>query len=336
MTKKYCLLLAFMGAFSLIQAYAVASSNGISELEKSETINAVARIVKDYYVFPDIGERISDQLLENLERGEYESIADYEIFSERLTNDIQSFNGDKHLRVLFEPERIKKQEEPIGEEALVNRREERFEKLRKNNFGFKEVRILEGNIGYLNLMDFADPTVAGETAAAAMKMLENSYAIVIDLRENGGGPPSMVQLLASYFLDPEPTHLNSFYKRKENITKQFWSLPYVPGNRVPDTPLYLLTSSRTFSAAEEFCYDLQQMKRAIVVGEQTAGGAHPGGRIRATESYNVWTPTARAINPISNNNWEGVGIRPDIAVPAEEAFEVAYQAALNLVDSSSQ
>jgi len=237
------------------------------------------------------------------------------------------------LRVLFEPERIKNSITPTNEEIRLKQHKEKLKEQRSNNFGFKEIKILDGNIGYLNLTDFAAPSVAGDTITAAMKMLENSNAIIIDLRENGGGPPSMVQLLSSYFLPPEPTHLNSFYKRKGNFTKQFWSLPYVPGKRMPDTPLYLLTSSITFSAAEEFCYDLQQMKRATIVGENTVGGAHPGGRITATKNFNVWTPTARAINPISNSNWEGVGINPDIKVPADRAFDAAYKMALEVAKS---
>ncbi len=334
MIKLKSALLSIMLGCSLSSAFAQKGDERVSQLEKEKTITAVANIISKNYVFPDVGKQISTLLLKKLNQGDYESVTDHDDFATVLTADVQSFNRDKHLRVLFEPDRIKTDAKPVNEAEREKKRQARLKKQRINNYGFKEIKILQGNIGYLNLTDLDDPSVAGDTAAAAMKMLENSYAIIIDLRENGGGPPSMVQLLASYFLAPQPVLLNSFYKRKENITKQFWSLPYVKGNRMPDTPLYLLTSSKTFSAAEEFCYDFQQMKRAIVIGENTIGGAHPGGRVKATKHYNVWTPTARAINPISNKNWEGIGIKPNLAVPAENALQVAHKTALALIKST--
>jgi C-terminal processing protease CtpA/Prc len=322
-----------LGASVVFPVHAMTKDDAINGDAIRETVETVASIIKENYVFPDVGNEISNSIVDKLERGEYRSVKSYGEFARVLTRDVQFFNGDKHLRVLFEPEKIRSMK-LVDEEAREKRRVARIDKLRKDNYGFKEVRILDGNIAYLNLTDLADPALAGDTVAAAMKLIENSDAILIDLRENGGGPPSMVQLLVSYFIGPEPVHINSFYKRQQNITKQFWTLPHVPGKRMTDTPIFLLTSGKTFSAAEELCYDLQQLKRAVIVGEATAGGAHPGGRIKATDYYNVWTPTARAINPISNSNWEGVGVQPDIEAPADRAFNVAYQAALDLLDGT--
>lgn len=297
--------------------------------EKVETIKAIGNIINENYIFPEVSEKIIHLLNGKLKNGEYESIKDPHEFAEVLTSDIQSFNHDIHLRVLFEPERIAEEGIAISTEDSLKLEQKYISTLKKNNYYFKETKILEGNIGYLDLRTFRDPKYAGATAVSAMTFLSNSDAIIIDLRNNGGGTPKMVQLIASYFFSNEAVHLNSVYKRKENITKQFWTLPHVTGKRMPDIPLYILTSRSTFSAAEEFCYDLQNLNRAIIIGETTGGGAHPGGRIKATDKYNVWTPTGRAINPVTNTNWEGVGVKPHIKTSAQEAFLTAHIKALD-------
>ena len=146
--------------------------------------------------------------------------------------------------------------------------------LRRENFYFERVERLDGNVGYLDFRQFVDARLAGATAVAAMNFLSNCDAIIIDLRQNGGGEPSMIQLLTSYFFD-EPKHINSFYVRYSDSIEQFWTQAYVPGKKMPDVPLYVLTSSYTFSGAEEFTYNLKNLKRATIIGETTGGGAHP-------------------------------------------------------------
>jgi C-terminal processing protease CtpA/Prc len=126
-------------------------------------------------------------------------------------------------------------------------------------------------------------------------------------------------------------HLNSFYERPGDKHTQTWTLPYVPGLRTPDKPVYVLTSNRTFSAAEEFTYNLKNLKRATIVGETTGGGANPGGYISVTPHFRVFVPTGRAINPITSTNWEGTGIEPDIQVPQTDALNEAYRLALDKV-----
>ena len=130
----------------------------------------------------------------------------------------------------------------------------------------------------------------------------------------------MIQLITSYLYGPERIHLNNFYHRLADETSQTWTLPYVPGKRRPDIDVYVLTSQSTFSAAEEFTYNLKNLERATIIGETTGGGAHPGGTHPATDRFTVWVPTGRAINPISKTNWEGTGVEPDIEVPASEAL----------------
>ena len=311
--------------------YSFAQKNDVllTDSEKIETIKAVSKVLNENYIFPEVSDKIIELLNSKLNDDQYASIKDPNEFANVLTSHIQSFNHDKHLRVLFEPKRIAEENIIISTEDSLKFEQKYKAILRQNNYSFKETKILEGNVGYLDLRKFRDPEYAGETAISAMAFLSNSDAIIIDLRNNGGGTPKMVQLIASYFFSNEAVHLNSVYKRKENLTKQFWTLPYVQGKRIPDVPLYILTSSRTFSAAEEFCYDLQSLKRAIIVGETTGGGAHPGGRIKATDQYNVWTPTGRAINPITNTNWEGVGVKPHIKISAKDALLTAHIKALD-------
>lgn len=301
----------------------------IDREEKIETIKQVQNILEENYIFPEITDQIIALLDMNTMSGKYDSVNNAANFAQILTNDIQSFNHDRHLRVLFEPRKIAEKQKVISPEDSLQFEKKYIADLKRNNYFFRAVTILPGNIGYLDLRKFKDPKYAGITAVSAMNFLSNSDAIIIDLRNNGGGTPKMVQLLASYFFDSEVVQLSSVYKRNEKITKQFWTLPFVSGKRMSDIPLYILTSNRTFSAAEQFAYDLQSLKRAFVIGEVTGGGAHPGGRIKATEKFNVWTPTGRAINPITKSNWEKIGVIPHHKVAAEDALLTARIMALD-------
>ncbi len=151
-------------------------------------------------------------------------------------------------------------------------------------------------------------------------------AIIFDLRENGGGDPKMVAMISSYLFD-KPTHLNDLYNRKEDFTTQYWTLPYVPGNTLADKLAFVLTSKSTFSGAEEFTYNLKNMKRATVVGETTGGGANPAEGHWIDDHFMIGVPFARAVNPISKKNWEGTGVEPDVSVKASEALEKAEELA---------
>jgi hypothetical protein len=203
--------------------------------------------------------------------------------------------------------------------------------MRSQNFCFNRLERLPGNVGYLELGCFAPAEVAGETAIAAMNLLANSDALIIDLRNNGGGSPSMIQLISSYLLE-EPTHLNSFYVRESDSTKQFWTQAWVQGPKLSDVPVWVLTSGRTFSAAEEFSYNLRNLGRATLVGETTGGGAHPVQSYRLDEHPVAMSlPYGRAVNPISGTNWEGVGVEPHVDVASAQALAVAHQNALELL-----
>jgi C-terminal processing protease CtpA/Prc len=180
-------------------------------------------------------------------------------------------------------------------------------------------------VGYLKFDMFAPPELCGPTAAAAMNFLAGTRALIIDLRENGGGAPRMVTYLSSYLFATR-THLNDLWTRRTDRTEEFWTLDSVPGRRFGGAkPVYVLTSAQTFSGAEEFAYNLKTLKRATVVGETTGGGAHPVRGQRIDEHFMIGVPFARAINPITHTNWEGVGVEPDVKVPASEALATAQR-----------
>jgi C-terminal processing protease CtpA/Prc len=191
---------------------------------------------------------------------------------------------------------------------------------------------MPGSIGYIDIRYFYRPSWgSGETAIAAMNFLSNMRALIFDLRQCRGGNPGMVALISTYLFDGEPIHLNSLYWRDEDFTQQYWTLPHVPGKRMGDIPVFVLIGNGTFSAGEEFSYNLKTRQRGILVGEITGGGAHPGSPFRIHPHFEAFIPVGRAINPITRDNWEGEGIPPDIPEKPEKALETAHKLALETV-----
>ncbi|MDQ3276935.1 MAG: S41 family peptidase [Bacteroidota bacterium] len=335
--KQTMTLLLLTGAF-FFSPLAKAQEDGpvrIESAEQKQVIDSVSRRLLDNYVFPDVAKKMSDLLQENYKKGAYKTTVSVATFAEKLTEDLRSVSKDKHLRVGFNPRLVKELRSSAQSGDSDDVPAASLENMRMSNFGFKEIKLIEGNVGYLDLRGFVDTRFGGETAVAAMNFLSNASALIIDLRNNGGGSPSMIQLITSYLYGAEPVHLNNFYFRPANQNTQSWTLPYVQGKRRPDIPVYVLTSKKTFSAAEEFTYNLKNLKRATIVGETTGGGAHPGGTMPATDRFTVWVPTGRAINPVTNTNWEGVGVKPDIDVKADEALLTAHVKALESLVAKS-
>lgn len=301
----------------------------IDAATRAAVIDGGLKRLNDSYVFPDIAKKMEQAIRDRMVRKEYDQITSAKAFAEIFTKHLQEVSHDKHLRVRYSHEPIpvrQNRQEPTAEER------ERFRLGNMwGNFGFEKVERLEGNVGYLSLRGFNDPNGAEETIAAAMNFLGNTDALIIDLRRNGGGSPAMVALISSYLFGEKPVHLNSLYWREGNRTDDFWTKEKVLGKRFADKDVYVLTSNRTFSAAEEFSYNLKNLKRATIVGEVTGGGANPGGMFRITEHFGVFVPTGRAINPISKTNWEGTGVKPDVEVPADHALKTAHLDALKKV-----
>jgi len=252
----------------------------IDARRKAEVIRDVNALLIEKYIFLDVAKKMKDTLFKKLSSGDYDKINEPGQFASTLGEDLFKISNDRHFHLEFNPKRarlIKAQQSKSAEEVERSNRTI-LEGDRLVNFGFQKIEHLGGNVGYLDLSFFSDAEAAGETAAAAMGLLANADAIIVDLRENHGGWPSMVQLLCSYFVKGTAegrTHLNTFERRYDNSQEQFWTLAYVPGKRMFDVDLYVLTSSSTASAAEEFTYNLKNLKRATIVGEKTAGAANP-------------------------------------------------------------
>ncbi len=296
---------------------------------RSQVVEQLASTLSTVYVFPDVGEKYAATIREALARGDYDQLTDDVELADRLTHDLHAVQLDKHLRVLTSRDPRAERFRRADAAGQGDPRAAFLERERAGNYGFAKVEILPGNIGVVDLRSFVPAEIAGETASAAMGLLANAEAIVFDLRKNGGGSPSMIQLLTSYLYDAsDPQHLNSFYVREGDETIQFHTLPHVSGKRLPETDVFVLTSGNTFSAAEEFTYNLKSMKRATIVGERTGGGAHPVRPADLGAGLLATIPYGRAINPITGTNWEGTGIEPDLACPAESALDVAYAEAL--------
>lgn len=296
---------------------------------KSAVILSLSQGLRKMYVFPGLGTKLAEMLEEHEKHGDYSSVTSAKKFSQLLTAQMKSIVQDAHLQVFYVP-----QMPPSPKSAQGPRPSPRMiSEVERDNFGFREVKLLRGNIGYLKVTGFPDAERGGPTVAAAMTFISHTNALIIDLRQNRGGDPGMVDLLASYFFNANPpVHLNDLSWRKAGTTEhrlqQFWTLPYVPGERYPNKKVYILVSNETPSAAEEFTYDLQALKRAIVVGEPTWGGANPGGVTPLADHFIAFIPRGEAINPVTKTNWEGKGVQPDIKVPAGSALTKAYTSAL--------
>lgn len=302
-----------------------AFGQAMGQSEAHRIVPRIAGELERHYVDAESGRRLAARLTASLDSGAYAATTGAQL-AERLTAELRAASGDGHLGVEYSAT-------PIPEEdRAANGEMDRRDRLRyygpQLNFGFRSVQLLPGNIGYLDLRVFAPLDWGGETATAAMTMLANADALVIDLRQNGGGHGEMAQWLASYLLGAEPRPLSGAYSRERDATTQQWSLPYVPGKRFgAEKPVYVLTSRRTFSAAEALAYDLQALKRVTIVGERTGGGAHPYENVKVDAHFVLWLPKARSVNPITGGNWQGVGVTPDVEVRADEALPAALKAA---------
>jgi len=298
----------------------------INAAEREQVIRAAISEMNKRYVFEDKAKEVDTTLSAKLKANEYAALDDAVKFATRVTEDVQAVTKDKHIRVRFSidplPERLDAQA-PTEAEIVAEKKDSA-----RRNFGVERVERLPLNIGYIDLRGFEPADWAGDAISAAMNLVANTEALIIDLRKNGGGDPATVALMTSYLLD-ERTHLNSFYYRDANRTEQYWTTDWVPGKRFGGKrPIYVLTSKRTFSGAEEFSYNLKNLKRGTIIGETTGGGAHPGDSSRLTAHFTMFVPNGRAINPISKTNWEGVGVVPDVKVAADDALRVAQLMAL--------
>lgn len=298
---------------------------------RSRVLDAIVAKLTELYVFPDVAKKMAKALREYQKQGVYDALGQSRAFARLLTEQLQAVSHDRHLRVEFVPTVL-----PTGDpEPSAQDKQRMREQLDRINCGFQRAERLDGNIGYLKLDMFGDVSICGPKATAAFDSLGEIDSLIVDLRENGGGQPEMVAFVSSY-LFAKRTHLNDIYDRKQNKTTQHWTKPNVPGKKLPKQPVYVLTSQRTFSGAEEFAYNLKSLERATIVGETTGGGAHPTMGTRLDDHFMIGVPFARAINPITKTNWEGTGVEPDVKVPADQALATAKKLAAEQVEQQKK
>ena len=288
--------------------------------------HVVATLAADlgrYYVFPDKAKQYAAMLDAKQRQGAYDAVPSAVQLAQRLTQDLQAVSNDRHLEIQYSAEALPPENantEPSAEEKAQD-----LALYRRLNFGVETVGRLPFNIGYVDLRAFMPAQEVPKRFAAMMTLLRDTRALIIDLRKNDGGDPDMVALLASYLFDKQ-THLSDIYSRVDDRTHEMWTRAKQEGPRYGAArEVYILTSNKTFSGGEDFSYALKNLKRATLVGESTGGGAHPGAPHVLTPHFAVFIPSGRSISPITHTDWEGTGVSPDIAVPADKALAVAQK-----------
>lgn len=294
------------------------------EIKLSQLIDSINLKLSDNYVFPDKAQLIAKSLKAQLKKKVFSSTANEpQKLVKQLQAEIFKVHKDPHMVVDYNPGwqgHTQGYTGPSTEEIT------QFTKFVKDdNFMFKKVELLPGNIGYLPFNIFVEHVKeAKPIIASALGFLANSTAIIIDLRENTGGEPEMVSQLESYFFK-EKTRMNDIINRTKRDTISYYADPAKTDGLTLSMPVYILTSKKTFSAAEDFSYGMQQAKRATIVGEVTGGGAHPTKPFSVGQGFIVNIPFARSLNPVTKTDWEGTGVIPDFKVEAANALIKAQE-----------
>ena len=302
---------------------ATVASTRLDAATRRGVIEGAIAQLDSFYVFPDVAKRMADTLRARLARGAYDRYDNGITLAGRLREDLHEVMHDKHLDLNYSVRPIPLPPAGGPDQSSPDDVARERAQMEETNCGFDKVEVMEGNVGYLKFDFFGDPDICGPTASAAMSFLANTGALIIDLRENSGGSPPMVALVASYLLPPH-THINDIWTRSTDSTERFFTRDSVAGRHYGAAkPVYVLTSQHTFSGGEEFTYDLKTQKRATIIGETTGGGAHPVRGRRIDDHFMIGVPFARAINPITHTNWEGTGVEPDVKVPADQALVTA-------------
>ena len=292
----------------------------LTKKEIADVINQIPDLIKENYVLNDKKQFISDAFSQNIKAKRYLGITNPDSLAKRITKDLRAISNDKHLYVEYRKGNQEKEEfdwETWEKEELT------LEK--KQNFGFTEVKILQDNIGYLKIVEFMHPQRGMQTAVATMRFLENTNGLIVDLRGNGGGYSGLMLYILNHYFEGGPTHISTmFYSEKDQLPDKQYSSDLVYGKLRANTPLYIITDSKTGSAAEFFAYTLQAFEKAKVVGQPSAGAAHMNSFYPLSKNFRISISTAAPISPKTNTNWEGSGIQPDYEVK-ENQIEKALE-----------
>lgn len=296
-------------------ALATTGNSTLDTAERQHVIEAAATNLRQYYFDRNIGQATADALLVHERNGDDNAAIGGAAFADKLTTQMRTASHDLHLVLEYSRDRIP--DGPLVQtpaDLALHRKN-----LQQNDCFFRKTSILPHNIGYLKIDWFAEPSICRQMAVAAMASLNHADAVIIDLRDNSGGFPDMVSLIASYFFN----HPEYMYGPRGAPTEESWTHSPVPGNKLADKPVFILTSGTTWSGAEQFSYDLKMLKRATLVGETTRGGAHAGVFHRINDHFGMGIPEEKPINPFGKADWEGVGVQPDVNVKATDALATA-------------
>jgi hypothetical protein len=294
-----------------------AGNGTLDSAQRQRVIDAVARDVKEHYADRSLARQMADAVLAHAHGDD--AATDGAALARMLTRQLRDVRRDMDLEVVYSAEPIPEQRgKPTPEEQARYR-----QMLEQQHCFLENVETLPHRIGYMKIDAFPEPAVCVQTARTAMAKLNDADAVIFDLRDNRGGMPEMVALIAAYFFD----HPEYWFNPRENTTVRSWTRSPVAGSKIADKPVYVLTSARTISGGEQFCYDLKMLKRATLVGETTAGAAHAGVFYRIDEHFGVGIPEARPINPFGDADWAEVGVAPDVPVKAEDALATAIKLA---------
>lgn len=315
----------------LAAAVTIAAPAHAQSVAPRTAVSQIAQAVEDRYFDIDRGREIADLLRAEAGRGLYDSLTDPRDLEVALTRRMKPL--DNHFSLTWRdpaaaaaptPPPAASALEPVPLDVGAARRGQ----------GFLSVEILPGNIALIEMRMFVGfdsaQAPARKQADAVLQMASGADAVIFDLRDNGGGAPAMVGYLVSAFV-PQGSKIYNVFRGRQGTAPESPAEGYASPR--PDVPLFVLTSGRTASAAEGFSYTLQAARRATIVGERSSGGANPGSPVGTPSGFSIFVPNGSPVNPITGGNWEGTGVVPDIAAPAEEALDVAWKAALRAQES---
>ena len=297
------------------------SGTAVAAAERSAVVKRAADEIARGYVFDDVGGKMARVILGRLAAGAYDALTDPSLFAEALTRDLQSVNDDRHLRVSV---RTVRPAATAGENTTGGPSADAIERTDR----------LAGNVGYLKINGFPSARMLAPALDKAMSSLADTGALIVDLRDNRGGAPDGAMYLAGFFF-ARPTLVARIYSRQDGSTTDMRTGDVV-GPRYLDKPLFILTSRRTFSAGEAAAYHLKHVARAVTVGEATGGGAHRIRGVDLNERFSLALPFTRPISVVTNGDWEGTGVAPELPASPEGALTVAHLAALRRLPSSPE
>ncbi len=317
----FCILIFFFGCFITSCS---AQDVLIKPVTKKETTLIIEKIVdslEHYYVNLKMGIKTGKRLQENNEKGYYYAIKDPKELAKQLTKDLRSVNGDLHLSVEYS---TKEDEKPIENITRISAKYGA-----STNYGFQEIKFIEGNIAYIKVSHFSNwdfGNKARQKITEIMGLFKNSDAFIIDVRDNPGGVPYVASYLSSYFFDDKPVHLSDVYTRFNDYRYGIFTEPLVAGMKYPEVPMYILVNNKSASAAEEFAFWLQNKNRAAIIGQTTAGAGYGAMTHKLNERFSVSISSEEGIDPNSKKGFQTVGVVPDSIV--DEGLE--YTTALEL------